>query len=235
MYKMPCERGDLAGCRHAHGWMNMIRVWFQHDIDNTFCAMEMIPIFLFWRFFFPKKTCFTMCLAPCPVHFSQPTTGLGLGLQGFMAAAKFDGPMEYPVEGYLPVGPMKPRSALTSPFFVSQGRWLPISSSFPAFRLLDVFPRFMFCHGQPNLGNFCHDLGNRKIHPWGTHGYDDVTGCPFRDGKNPNAFILLAVHMKVRLSYFQVDRSESSKKVTIVFPYLWVNYNDTATEPWNHG
>jgi hypothetical protein len=42
----------------------------------------------------------------------------------------------------------------------------------------------------------------------------------------------LAVHMKVRLSYFQVDRSESSKKVTIVFPYLWVNYNDTATEPW---
>jgi len=80
-----------------------------------------------------------MCLAPCPVHFSQPTTGLGLGLQGFMAAAKFDGPMEYPVEGYLPVGPMKPRSALTSPFFVSQGRWLPISSNFPAFRLLEVY------------------------------------------------------------------------------------------------
>ncbi|CAL1145058.1 unnamed protein product [Cladocopium goreaui] len=69
----------------------------------------------------------------------------GIGLKphicgkGFMAAAKFDGPMEYPVEGYLPVGPMKPRSALTSPFFVSQGRWLPISSNFPAFRLLEVY------------------------------------------------------------------------------------------------
>ena len=25
-------------------------------------------------------------------------------LKGFMAAAKFDGPMEYPVEGYVPVG-----------------------------------------------------------------------------------------------------------------------------------
>lgn len=24
--------------------------------------------------------------------------------QGFMAAARFDGPMEYPVEGYVPVG-----------------------------------------------------------------------------------------------------------------------------------
>ena len=25
--------------------------------------------------------------------------------EGFMAAAKFDGPMEYPVEGYAPIGP----------------------------------------------------------------------------------------------------------------------------------
>lgn len=32
--------------------------------------------------------------------------------QGFMAAAKFDGPMEYPVEGYVPVGQGHPGAQL---------------------------------------------------------------------------------------------------------------------------
>ena len=54
---MSCERGDLASCRCAHGWPNLIRVRFEHDIDNAFCGMDMIPIFLLWRLLYTR--CFS--------------------------------------------------------------------------------------------------------------------------------------------------------------------------------